>query len=124
MICVIWDKRLAATGAALAVVAAMAVTAALLPGQTTEEAAPIQEPVSGIEAPLEEEASEPQQDYLYLIREHEGRIAVFAWGSDTPELIFEKQIKFLPDYDRIQLAEGIPINSVEELNARIEDYIS
>jgi hypothetical protein len=33
-------------------------------------------------------------------------------------------VKFLPDYDRIQLREGIPVKDYETLSAMIEDYIS
>lgn len=120
------DKRLAATGAAVAIVAAAAVTAALFPGR--EEAAPIQEPVSDVEIlPLEEEPpsqESQEEEYLFLLKEHEGRIALFPKDSTEPEMVFEKQMKHLPEYDRILLEKGIPIASEEELVARIEDYIS
>lgn len=118
----IFDKRLAITGAALAIVAATAITAALLPGKQ-EEAMPIQEPVSNV-AISQAQDPEPEEEYLYLMKEHEGKIALFAKGSDEPELVFEKLVKHLPEYDRIQLEEGIKIYTGDELNARIEDFIS
>ncbi len=120
----IWDKRLAATGAALAVTVAVAITAALLPGRE-QQALPMQEQVPDVEA-MQPQAPQPEieDDYLYIIKEYQGRIAIFARGSETPELIFDKQLKHLPEYDRIQLEEGIKIYTGDELNARIEDYIS
>ncbi|MGI6403305.1 MAG: hypothetical protein ACOX0K_03590 [Oscillospiraceae bacterium] len=120
----IWDKRLAATAAALTVTIAAAIIVSLQPGRE-QDALPIQEPVSGIEAMQPQyPQQEIEDDYLYMIKEHQGRIAIFARGSEVPELIFDKQLKHLPEYDRIQLKEGIKIYTSEELNARIEDYIS
>ena len=62
--------------------------------------------------------------YLYIIREHDGRVAVFARGEDTPEMILERMVHHLPVYDRIQLREGVPVFTEEELQERIEDYTS
>ena len=107
----------------MAVTIAVAVTAALLPGRE-QEAFPIQEAVSGVEAMQPQEQPKDMEDYLYIIKEYQGRIAIFARGCETPELIFDKQLKHLPEYDRIQLEEGIKIYTADELNARIEDYIS
>jgi len=120
----IWDKRLAVTAAALTVTIAAAVVASLYSGQEPDNL-PAQEPAPGIEAMQPQyPQQEIEDDYLYIIKEYQGRIAVFARGSEVPELIFDKQLKHLPEYDRIQLEEGIKIYSIDELNARIEDYIS
>jgi hypothetical protein len=76
--------------------------------------------------PLRREQS-PQRatrESLYIVREHEGHIAVFQADATEPQIILETQVKFLPDYDRRQLREGIPVSSYEELTALIEDYIS
>ncbi len=123
----IFDKRLAITGAAVAVVTATAIVGALFP-RRQEEVRQAREPVSGIETqhpatpdPLEKDSGD---DYLYLLREYEGKVALFAKGSNTPELVFERPVRLLPEYDRIQLREGIKIKTSEELSARIEDFIS
>ena len=68
--------------------------------------------------------SPPQPDYLYIIREHDGRVAVFARGESAPEMVLERMVHHLPTYDRIQLQEGVPVFSKEELQERIEDYTS
>lgn len=118
-----FDKRLAITGAALAIVAATAITAALLPNQG-EEVMPMQEAVSDIVISQAEQSEVPEDEYLYIMREFEGKIALYPKGSLEPELVFNQLVKHLPEYDRIQLKEGIKIYSGDELNARIEDFIS
>ncbi len=125
----IFDKRLAVTGAAVAVVAATAIVGALFPLRQ-EEARQAREPVSGIQtrnpaaAPSGANEKAGSDDYLYLLREYEGKVALFARGSQTPQLVFERPVRHLPEYDQMLLEDGIKINSDEELVARIEDYIS
>lgn len=60
----------------------------------------------------------------YLLREHEGRIAVFREGAKTPELIFDVYTRMLPEPDRAALKAGIAVQDYEELTRLIEDYIS
>ena len=69
-------------------------------------------------------ASSPEPDYLYIIREHDGRVAVFARGQSTPEMVLDRLVHHLPTYDRLQLREGVPVFTKEELQERIEDYTS
>jgi hypothetical protein len=117
------DKKLWWTGAALVVTAAIALALGNLP--VKEEAVPLQEPVAGVRQDVSEavEESAPAPDYAYMIKEHEGRIAVFIPGEEIPQMTFGL-VKFLPDYDRIQLREGIPVKDYETLWVMLEDYIS
>ena len=69
-------------------------------------------------------ASSPEPDYLYIIREYDGRVAVFARGQSTPEMVLDRLVHHLPTYDRLQLREGVPVFTKEELQERIEDYTS
>lgn len=66
----------------------------------------------------------PVRAVQYYLREHDGKLAVFAPDSAAPELVFDVYLSTLPSYDRGQLQMGIPIYSYEELVQRIEDYIS
>jgi hypothetical protein len=117
------DKKLWWTGAALVLTAAIALALGNLP--VREEAVPLQEPVAGVrqEASVAVEESASAPDYAYIIKEYEGRIAVFIPGQESPQMTFTLA-KFLPDYDRIQLREGIPVKDYETLSVMIEDYIS
>jgi len=65
-----------------------------------------------------------EPDYLYIIREYDGYVAVFARGESSPEMVLERMVHHLPAYDRIQLQEGVPVFTQEELQERIEDYTS
>ena len=69
-------------------------------------------------------ASEPEQEPMYMLREWNGYIAVFAHGEPEPQLVLEQQVRFLPDIDRMNLREGITVSDRAELAALIEDYIS
>lgn len=118
---ILFDKRLAWTGAALAAVAAFSFF--LTRPQTAPETAPLTESVSGIGRGAESKPRE-EYDYAYILKEHDGRVAVYPAGADEPELILDVLVKYLPDYDRSQMAEGIHIKNYDELVSRIEDYTS
>ena len=107
------------------IVMAAAVAAAMLPER--DVAAP------GADGPVHDVATTratapaafPQQrDYLYIIKEYNGRVAVFGEDADIPEMVLDTFVRYLPAYDRIQLREGVRVYSLHELEARIEDYTS
>lgn len=60
----------------------------------------------------------------YIIKAHDGKVAVFKENSEEPYLNFDVYISTLPEYDQNELQTGIVCDSTEELNKRIEDYIS
>lgn len=118
-----FDRRLAWTGAALAVVAAVSFFLTRAPEES--DIAPITENVSGIErsassAPVQRQ----KQEYAYILKAHEGRVAVFPAGSSEPEFVYDVLVKYLPDYDRQQMEEGIPVRDYDELVSLLEDYTS
>jgi hypothetical protein len=118
------DKRFAATAFA---VLAVAVGGVLLANRDAEitETLPLGEAVSGIARPQTETEPPSEGEWLYLIREYDGRVAVFTpENSDTPEIVYDTLVKYLPDYDRAALREGIPVKDLGELVSRVEDYIS
>lgn len=110
----------------MAVVAVSSVLLVSLPERAAT--APSHETVSGVEQPSEASASSqpPEEpEYAYILKEHEGRVAVFtAENPDEPEMILDTLVKYLPDYDRIQMQEGIPVKDLKTLAALIEDYVS
>jgi len=117
-----FDRRLLITCASLLVVVAASGAAALLSYdpiyQNYSQTAQVINLVAGADV------SPAEPDYLYVIREHNGRVAVFARGESTPEMVLERMVHHLPTYDRIQLREGVPVFTEEELQDRIEDYTS
>ncbi len=58
---------------------------------------------------------------LYVVREHNGKIAVFRYESSKPFKYLEFNISLLPDFDREQLREGIELYNEEELQTYIQD---
>lgn len=122
------DRRLAVTILAMVLVTAGAATLAVR--EREKQTMPLNEGVSGVtidEGSSSEEASESsaEAEYTYLLREYEGRVAVFPYGEEgEPEMVLDTLVKYLPDYDRSQMQEGIPVKDYRELVALIEDFIS
>lgn len=64
--------------------------------------------------------SEPR----FMVRDYNGRIAVFASGSSDPFRIYDVYTSTLPQADRTALLAGIAVEDVETLRRIIEDYTS
>ena len=60
----------------------------------------------------------------YILREKDGKVAVYLKTGDTEELVEETDIatEFLTETDRIELQNGIEANGRVALNQLIEDY--
>jgi hypothetical protein len=118
------DKRFAVTVLAVLLVVASGILLASREDEAAETL-PLGETVSGVPMPLPGAEPPPTGEWLYVIREYEGRVAVFERSApDTPEIVYDTLVKFLPDYDRAALREGIPVKDLGELVSRVEDYIS
>ncbi|MBP0979308.1 MAG: hypothetical protein J6C55_01520 [Oscillospiraceae bacterium] len=63
-------------------------------------------------------------EYQYILKDFQGKLAVFEKDKKDPEMIFDVLIESLPEIDIIELKKGLKIKDEEELNARIEDFIS
>lgn len=60
----------------------------------------------------------------YILKEKDGKVAVYLKTGNTEELIEETDIatEFLTETDKIELQNGIEANGRAELNQLIEDY--
>ena len=67
---------------------------------------------------------QPESPAGYLLRDYEGRLAIFREESNTPEMIFDVYTRLLPQADQERLTEGISAPDYETLTRLIEDYIS
>ena len=67
------------------------------------------------------EATDTNDTYGWIIREHEERIGIFN-SENVLIHVIETHIKTLPVADRELLREGIWVNSRKELLSVIEDY--
>ncbi|MDR2655737.1 MAG: hypothetical protein LBC56_06660 [Oscillospiraceae bacterium] len=65
-----------------------------------------------------------ENEYLYIVREFEGRLAVFEKGRVNPKIVYSVYTSHLPAADRQRLAQGIPAKDERELRLIIEDYSS
>lgn len=61
---------------------------------------------------------------VYLLKEYNGKLAVFEQGSDLPYKEFDININTLSDYDKELLEIGITADSREKIRQLIEDYTS
>lgn len=60
----------------------------------------------------------------YILREYDGKLAVYKAGESTPSRILDMETRLLPSYDQGLLRAGIEVSSPEELNQLLEDYTS
>lgn len=60
----------------------------------------------------------------YIIKDFYGKVAVFKRGEDEPIKITDTLTASLPEYDRNQLAEGVPAEDETKLKRLLEDYCS
>lgn len=60
----------------------------------------------------------------YVLKSHEGKLAVFIGDKKQPEIVFDQFVHLLPDVDRRELERGIEVEDYEELLRLIEDYTS
>ena len=118
-----FDRKLLYTISGIAAVTLIAFGLSQLP--ESRDTVHMQRSLSDIEFSKDEVPREPPQpeEFLYLMREYEEHIAVFLIGEETPLMVLDTRVKFLPDYDRMLLESGIPARDKEELSALIEDYI-
>lgn len=58
----------------------------------------------------------------YTVKEYNGKIAVFEFGSDIPKEVLSIDISTLRQYDRLRFSEGITLNSPYELSLLLEDF--
>ena len=60
--------------------------------------------------------------YRYTVKEFNGNVAVFSFGSTYPIEVLECPLKSLPDDEAQKLTAGIDIETEEELQQLIEAY--
>ncbi len=60
----------------------------------------------------------------FLIGNYRGYIALWTGGGEKPTEIYPYSVASLPLADQAALEKGIVINTQEELNRLLEDYLS
>ena len=65
---------------------------------------------------------EPDGAAVYILRDHEGRPALFREDLPEPILVFEQRTASLPPEDRTAIQNGIRVTDPEELRRILEDY--
>ena len=53
--------------------------------------------------------SQPVEEYKYLLKEFNGKLAVFENGEKAPKMIFDVSIDSLPEVDALALKNGLKI---------------
>ncbi len=68
------------------------------------------------------EAAAPNGSEKYILRDYEGRIAVFVYGEDEPQEVFDIFTSSLPRDEAERVCEGITVEGDEALQKLIEDF--
>lgn len=74
-----------------------------------------------VESKLAAAATEQQTEPLYVLKEYEGRIAIFCRGMSEPYQYVDYSVSLLPEYDREQIRAGIEFETEKELKAYLQD---
>ena len=59
---------------------------------------------------------------LYMVREHEGKVAVFPFGETLPCEVTDIRVDSLTPYDQENMKSGIPAYSEEQCQRILEDF--
>ncbi len=75
---------------------------------------------------VSESSEAPTEDLEqgYILREYEGRLAVFKDDEAEPLYVFNVSMNTMSDYDKNALQEGIAAKDLTELKTLVEDYTS
>lgn len=68
--------------------------------------------------------STSQSEEFYILKEYNGKIAIFSSSSDTPTEITNASVSKLPKEDQQSLKAGIKAKDKDELNRLLEDFCS
>lgn len=109
-------NRLVSAGLALLMILLALAAAFALPGN--------RKLLSQMMAPASASLTSHVSQTSWLLREYQGKIGVFAEGSDKPQQVLNVYISTLPQDDQQKLKKGIHASSREELLALIENYSS
>ncbi len=60
--------------------------------------------------------------FAYVIKDYNGRVAVFQNGSDRPEEILDCPLDSLPQEEALRVRNGIPVSDEAQLQRLIEAY--
>ena len=63
-------------------------------------------------------------DYIYIIGEQNGKLAIFLDGNAEPLEVYDTYVSDLPEADRSYIKKGIRVTSVADLAAYLEDLTS
>jgi hypothetical protein len=61
---------------------------------------------------------------VYLLGVHDGKVALWSGDDPEPTRVFPYSVSLLPEDARTLLEQGIPINSMDDLNRLMEAYLS
>lgn len=76
------------------------------------------------EHPIISQKKSQELSYLYIIKEQEGKIAVFEKDKKTPITVTDVFVDSLPEEDITQIKKGVYVKTKEELDTLLEDYLS
>lgn len=72
--------------------------------------------------PPHRQAVSEQTQAEYMLKDYNGRLAVYQPGGDSPIKIYEVYTYLLPETDTESLRAGILVNNEQELDRLLEDF--
>lgn len=73
-------------------------------------------------AAVREASLRPQPSPGFVLKEYEGRMALYRENAPRPYRILDREVWLLPEEDRLALQEGILVATEQELRQLLEDW--
>lgn len=67
-------------------------------------------------------AESEEQAPAYLLKDHAGRLALYAADGAGPLAEYDIYTRLLPEQDLLALQQGVPVADEQELQRRLEDF--
>ncbi len=76
------------------------------------------------DVPAENAAPQTSMEQTYLLKDYQGKIALYNKDSKTPQKVYDVYLMNLPQLDQKKLQAGIPVLNEEHLEKLLEDFDS
>lgn len=76
------------------------------------------------DVPAENTVSQTTAQQTYLLKDYQGKIALYTEGAKTPQKVYDVYLTNLPELDQQNLKEGIPVLDQKHLEKLLEDFDS
>ena len=76
------------------------------------------------DVPAESTAPQTSMEQAYILKDYQGKIALYNRDAKTPQKVYDVYLMNLPELDQQNLKKGIPVLDQAHLEKLLEDFDS